>query len=312
MMTTSAPLLAGIEAGGTKFLCAVGTGPDDLRAQARIPTTTPDRTLAEVRAFLEGARAAHGPFAALGIACFGPVDLDRASPTWGRILATPKAGWSGADVAGALGAALGVPVAFDTDVDGAAVAEGRWGAGRGMDPFVYLTVGTGIGGGAVVHGRPLHGLGHPEMGHLPVPHDRVADPFPGCCPFHGDCLEGVASGTAIAARWGRPAPELLDRPEVWDLEAAYLGAAVASIVWTLSPRRVIVGGGVGGVPGLLARVRAAVSARLGGYLVQPAVSGDLRDFVVAPALGDQAGVLGALALAADLAGRIDTSGGGGR
>lgn len=301
-MSSSPLLLAGVEAGGTKFVCAVGTGPNDLRAEARIPTTTPEQTLDEVAAFLRQAQATHGPIAALGIACFGPVELDPESARYGHILATPKAGWSDTDVAGVLGRALGVPIAFDTDVNGAAVGEGRWGAGVGFDPFVYLTVGTGIGGGAVVDGRPLHGLGHPEMGHLPVPRDRARDPFPGCCPYHQDCLEGLASGTAIAARWGRAAQDLVDRDEVWDLEAEYLGAALASIVWTLSPRRLIVGGGVAEVPGLLDRVRAQLRLRLGGYLRHPTLAGDLGSFVVPPALGARAGVLGALAMAGDALG----------
>lgn len=301
-MNHPAPLLAAIEAGGTKFVCAVGTGPADLRAEARIPTTTPERTLAEVIAFFQAVRGEHGPFAALGVACFGPVDLDRSSPTYGHILSTPKPNWLDTDVVGRLGRMLGVPVAFDTDVNGAAIGEARWGAGRGHDPFVYLTVGTGIGGGVFVGGRPLHGLAHPEMGHLPVPHDRERDPFPGRCPYHGDCLEGLASGPAIEARWGRPGTALQEVPAVWDLEAEYLGAAIASFVWTLSPRRVIVGGGVAGTPGLLARVRAQVSKRLGGYARHPVLLGDLSEFIVPPGLGGRAGVLGALAMAADRAG----------
>jgi fructokinase len=296
------PLLAAIEAGGTKFVCAVGTGPKDLRAEARIPTTTPDRTLAEAIAFFQAVQGDHGPVAALGVACFGPVDLDRSSPTYGHILSTPKPGWSDTDVVGRLGRALGVPVAFDTDVNGAAIGEARWGAGRGHDPFVYLTVGTGIGGGVFVGGQPLHGLAHPEMGHLPVPHDRERDPFPGRCPYHGDCLEGLASGPAIEARWGRPGTALQDVPTVWDLEAEYLGAAIASFVWTLSPQRVIVGGGVAGTPGLLARVRGQVSKRLGGYARHPALLGDLSEFIVSPGLSGRSGVLGALAMAADRVG----------
>ncbi len=301
-MKTTPPLFAGIEAGGTKFVCAVGTGPGDLRAQTRIPTTTPERTLADVVAFLRSAREAHGPVAAVGVACFGPVDLDRSSPTYGYILSTPKPGWSDTDVAVKLGAELGIPVAFDTDVNGAAIGEARWGAGRGYDPFVYLTVGTGIGGGVFLDGRPLHGLAHPEMGHLPVPHDWGRDPFPGACPYHSDCLEGLASGAAIQARWGRPGAAMQDVAAVWDLEAEYLGAAVASFIWTLSPRRVIVGGGVAGTPGLLDRIRAQVTGRLGGYARHPALSGDLKDFIVPPSLGGHSGILGALAMAADLVG----------
>jgi len=175
--------------------CAVGTGPRDLRAEARIPTS-PGETLARVAAFLEEAAAAHGPIAAIGVACFGPVDPDPGSPGFGRIAATPKPGWSGTGVVGAPRGRVAVPVAFDTDVNGAALGERRWGAARGLDTFAYLTVGTGIGGGGVARGRLLHGLVHPERGHVPVPRDASRDPFPGCRPFHGDCLDGLASGTA--------------------------------------------------------------------------------------------------------------------
>jgi fructokinase len=292
-----------VEAGGTKFACAVGTGPRDLRASARIPTTSPRETLARVSAFLGDASAAHGPIAAIGIACFGPVDPDPASPAFGRITTTPKPGWSDTDVAGALRGCLPVPLGFDTDVNGAALGERRWGAARGLDTFVYLTVGTGIGGGGMARGRLLHGLVHPEMGHVPVPRDPRRDPFPGCCPFHGDCLEGLASGPALEARWGRPAEALHGRADVWDLEAEYLAAGIAAIALVLSPQRVILGGGVGRAPGLLERVRERLAARLGGYVRHSRMRGDLSDFLVPPALGDRAGVLGALALAGRLVGR---------
>ena len=291
-------LLAGVEAGGTKFVCAVGTGPDDLRAEARIPTTTPGETLQAVTDFLLDADRRHGPIAALGVACFGPVDPDPASPGYGRIAATPKAGWSGTDVLGLLRGRLDVPAAFDTDVNGAALGEQTWGAAMGLHTFAYLTVGTGIGGGGMAGGRLLHGLVHPEMGHLPVRRDPARDPFPGCCPFHGDCLEGLASGPAIEARWGRPARDLAGRPEVWDLEAGYLGDAVATIVLVLSPQRVVLGGGVMDQPGLVEAVRTRAAARLAGYVRHPLLAGDLSGFVVRPALGARAGVLGALALAA--------------
>jgi fructokinase len=296
--TPGAPLLAGVEAGGTKFACAVGTGPDDLRAEARIPTTTPAETLARVAAFLRDAAREHGPVAALGVACFGPADVDPDSPAWGRITSTPKAGWRDTDVLGPLRAALpGLPAAFDTDVNGAALGEGRWGAAVGLRDFVYVTVGTGIGGGAVVDGRPVHGLLHPEMGHVPVARDPARDPFRGGCPFHGDCLEGLASGPAMEARWGRPPRELHGHPEAWALEADYLAAGLASVVMVLSPRRVILGGGVMEATGLLDLVRPRLAARLNGYLRHPALRGDLRDFLVAPALGARSGVLGAMAMA---------------
>ncbi|MGD9904999.1 MAG: ROK family protein [Vicinamibacterales bacterium] len=286
----------GVEAGGTKVVCVIGTGPDDIRAETRVPTTTPASTLAQVQRFFRGGQQTHGPLAALGIGCFGPIDLHPASPTCGFITSTPKPGWAHTDVAGVLRRELGLPVAFDTDVNAAAVGEWRWGAAQGLANVLYVTVGTGIGGGALVDGRPLHGLVHPEMGHVRVPHDRDADPFAGGCPFHGDCLEGLASGPAMAARWGA-APESLpaDHP-AWALEARYLALALHGYVCTLSPERIVVGGGVGSAPGLLPRVRRELAALLNGYVQAPALD-DLDTYVVAPGLGARAGVLGALALA---------------
>jgi len=291
------PLLAGVELGGTKVACLVGTGPRDIRAEIRIPTTGPAETLARVGDALARAADRLGPLGALGVCCFGPVDPDPASPTFGHVTTTPKPGWQGADVAGTLGRRLGVPVGFDTDVNGAALGEHRWGAARGFRTFVYLTVGNGIGGGGMAEGRLLHGLVHPEMGHLPVPRDPERDPFPGCCPFHGDCLEGLASGTALRQRWGRPGEELRERREVWDLEADYLAAGVTAITLVLSPGRVILGGGVMQAPGLLPRVRERLARRIAGYLRHPRLSGNLEDFLVAPGLGSRSGVLGALVLA---------------
>jgi fructokinase len=237
--------------------------------------------------------------AAVGIASFGPVDLHPASPTWGFITTTPKPGWAHTDVAGPFRAALGVPVAFDTDVNGAALAEHRWGAGREVDPLVYLTVGTGVGGGAVVNGRLLHGLVHPEIGHLRLPHDRGVDPFRGACPYHGDCLDGLASGRALRERWGVPAETLPADHPAWALEAEYLALGVASVVAVLSPRRIVIGGGVLRHGALLPRVRRRVVELLAGYLLAREIVEDVDAYLVPPALGDRAGVLGALALAHD-------------
>jgi fructokinase len=288
----SADLVGGVEAGGTKVVCAIGRDPDDVRAEARFATTTPAETLARVvRFFREHAT----PIAALGVATFGPVDLDPGSPTFGAITATPKPGWQHVDVVGPLRDALGVPIALDTDVNASALAEHRWGAARGASSAVYVTVGTGIGGGAVLDGRPLHGLGHPEMGHVRIPHDRAADPFAGTCPRHGDCWEGLASAPAIAGRWGR-APEILpDDHPAWPLEAGYLALGIANVLLTLSPRCLVLGGGVMARASLLPLVRTRVDALLGGYVRAAAI--------VPPALGERSGVLGALALARDLAGR---------
>ena len=291
-------LLGGIEAGGTKFVCAVGTGPDDLRAVERFPTTTPDETLARAVAFFE---AQPEPVPAVGIGSFGPADVDPDSPTWGHVTSTPKPGWGGADVAGPVARALGVPVGFDTDVNAAALAEHRWGAAQDLGTFVYLTVGTGIGGGAFVGGRRAHGLTHPEMGHLRLP--RVdGDDFEGVCPYHGDCWEGLANGPAIEARWGTAPPDLPDDHPAWALEARYLALGVVNLVLTLSPQRVVMGGGVMSGGRLFPAVRAEVQRLLNGYVQAPALLDDIDGYVVPPGLGGQAGVLGALALAADAVG----------
>jgi fructokinase len=290
------PLLGGIEAGGTKFVCAVGRGPDELIAESRIPTTAPGETIGRTVDFLR--RAAGGEaLAAVGIGSFGPIDPHPGSATFGHITSTPKPGWAQTDLAGAVARALGVPVGFDTDVNAAALGEYRWGAARGLDCFVYLTVGTGIGGGAMVGGRPVHGLLHPEMGHLLIPR-RDDDDFAGVCPFHGACFEGLASGPALERRWGRPAEELPDDHPAWELEAHYLALGLANIVCVISPRRIILGGGVASRPRLLAAVRRRLRAVLSGYIEVAAITEDNDRFLVPPALGHRSGVLGAIALAA--------------
>jgi fructokinase len=290
-----------IEAGGTKFVCLVGTGPDDIRAETRFPTTTPERTLQQAIDFLSAEQDRQGPLAAVGIASFGPVDLRRDSPTYGYITSTPKPGWANVAIAGAAGAALGVPVGFDTDVNAAALAEQRWGAGRGLHSFIYLTIGTGIGGGGLLDGKLTHGLVHPEMGHIRVPHDLGADPFPGICPFHGDCLEGLASGPAMQARWRQPAEELPDDHPAWALEARYLALALATFVCTLSPQRIVMGGGVMSKPLLFPMIRRHVLELLNNYVRAPELLQRIDSFIVPPALGHRAGALGGLALAADAA-----------
>jgi len=292
------PVVGAIEIGGTKVMCAIGTGPGDLRAETRVATTAPDETLSRVATFFTE-HAAREPVAAIGIASFGPLDLDERSATWGHITATPKPGWSHTDVAGALHRALGVPVAVDTDVNGAALGEHRWGAGRGIDPLVYVTIGTGIGGGGGINGRPMHGLVHPEMGHVRVPHDREADAFAGLCPFHGDCLEGLASGPAMRERWGAPVESLPADHPAWALQARYVALGLANIVCTLSPRRIVVGGGIAAQPALLPMVRAEMAALLAGYVQARVLLDDIDSYVVSAALGERAGVLGAMALALD-------------
>ena len=282
----------GIEAGGTKFICAVGTGPADLR-MTQFPTTKPDETFARAVAFFQ----AHSSLAAIGIGSFGPVDPNPASRTFGYITTTPKPGWDHVDFAGAIRRALGVPVGFDTDVNAAALGEYRWGAAHRIDNFIYMTIGTGIGGGAMVNGELLHGLIHPEMGHIRLPHDRAADPFEGCCPFHGDCFEGLAAGPAIEKRWGQRGEQLPADHPAWALEAHYIAHAVADLVCTLSPQRVVIGGGVMQHAQLLPVIRRQVRELLNGYVQSPAILERIGEYVVAPGLGKQAGVLGALALA---------------
>jgi fructokinase len=287
-------LYGGIEAGGTKFVCAAATGPGDIRAQVRIPTTTPKETLGAAIGFF---RSLGLPLDAVGISCFGPLDLRDASPTWGYITTTPKPGWQNVDVAQRIAHALATPVAIDTDVNGAALAEQRWGAGQGLDDLVYLTVGTGIGGGAIVNGAPVHGLMHPEMGHMRIPHDRAIDPFDGNCPFHGDCLEGLASGHSLQERWGVPAEELPADHVAWEIEARHLAHGIVGITTVLSPQRVIVGGSVMKREQLFPLIRREALALLNGYLQVSAILDGIDTYIAPPALGDQAGVLGAIALA---------------
>ena len=276
----------GIETGGTKWECAIGTGPADLRATATIPTTTPDETIDRAVEFFER----EGPVVAMGIGSFGPVDQKPTSATWGHITSTPKPGWAHTDVGQEIRRRLSVPVAFDTDVNAAALGEHRWGAAQGLDTFCYITVGTGIGGGGMAGGKLLHGLVHPEFGHMRIPHDRERDPFDGVCPYHGDCWEGLASGRAIEARWRRPPDELNGHEAVWALQAHYLALGLVCVICVLSPERILLGGGVMRNPALLPLVHREVAALLNGYL------GKAADITL-PDLGSRSGVLGAIALA---------------
>ena len=288
----------GIEAGGTKFVCAIASGPTDILDETRFPTTTPDEAIGRAIEFFRGQQAA---LSAIGIASFGPVDPERGSPTYGYITSTPKPGWADVDFAGRVRRALDLPVGFDTDVNGAALAEHRWGAAQDLHTFLYLTIGTGIGGGGMIGGKLMHGLIHPEMGHILVRHDRATDPFQGICPFHGDCLEGLASGPALQARWGQPAESMTPDHPGWQLEAHYLALAVADLICILSPQRVIMGGGVMGARQLFPLIRGRTQDLLNGYVQSPQILQDVDRYIVAPALGSQAGVLGAIALAQDAA-----------
>jgi fructokinase len=283
----------GVETGGTWCVCALGHGPGQLHGREQFRTTSPEETLDRIVAFF-GQRPLPE---AIGIGSFGPVDVDPSSPTWGYVTTTPKRGWQRTAVAPVLRDQLHVPVAFDTDVNAAAIAEHRWGAGKGRRSVCYLTVGTGVGAGLVIDGKPVHGLVHPEVGHLRIPHDPRRDPFTGACPVHGDCWEGLASGTAMAKRWGKSPAELSDEHAAWPLEAEYLALGILSIVCVASPHRVIVGGGVMERPQLLPMVRRRLRELVAGYLDTPWLAADIDDYLVSPALGDDAGVLGAIALA---------------
>jgi fructokinase len=289
-------LLGGIEAGGTKFVCMVGNGPDDL-IEERFATTTPAETIQRATEFFL-THAKKGELEAVGVASFGPLDLNRNSPTYGYITSTPKAGWNNVDLYGEVQKKLQVPMAFDTDVNAAAYGEQYWiPENRGMDPFVYMTVGTGIGIGVIVNGSPLHGLMHGEAGHFALPHDWQRDPFPGVCPYHGDCLEGLASGFSMSQRWGESPECLPDAHPGWDLEADYIALALVNLIYAYSPRRIIVGGGVSQHKDLLEITRCKVRQLINGYVQSPMVLDRIDEYVLPPALGNRSGGLGAIAMA---------------
>ncbi|HAV75956.1 MAG TPA: fructokinase [Anaerolineae bacterium] len=290
-------IFGGIEGGGTKFICAVGTSPDDIRRETRIPTTTPEETLGQAVLFFNEAEKDFGRFSALGVACFGPLDPNPDSPTYGHILPTPKPGWSNANVIGTLKSAFDIPIAFDTDVNGAAFGEWTWGAAKGLDTFIYLTIGTGIGGGLMANGKLVHGLLHPEMGHIMIPHDKERDPFEGECIFHKDCFEGLASGPAMEKRWGQKAETLPHDHPAWGLEAYYVALALANYITTLSPQIIVIGGGVGEREELLSLVRKNVQIILNGYVHSPAITRGIEEYIVSPGLRGRSGMLGAIALA---------------
>ena len=289
-------LLGAMEAGGTKFVCAASKR-DEILAQTRISTREPNATLAAARQFFEAVMAEHGELSALGIAAFGPLDLRNTSPTFGRLLGTPKHGWAGTDLVAPFARRFGCPVAIDTDVNAAALAETLHGAARGCRTAVYVTVGTGIGGGAVVDGRTLRGSPHPEMGHIRIARHERDTTFAGVCPFHGDCLEGVASGPAIVARYGAPLDALPSDHEAITIVGHYLGQLTANVLLMISPERVILGGGVMSSEPLLRETRAATARLLNGYGGYGASAASLEQTIVAPGLGERSGIVGALVLA---------------
>ena len=285
------PLVAGIELGGTKCVCILASGPERIEEEVRVSTATPAETLAAIEAVLNRWTG----FAAIGVASFGPVGVDRAAADWGQVTVTPKPGWSHTDIARRLEARYGVPVAFHTDVVGAALAEAKWGAAAGLADVAYVTVGTGVGVGLIAGGKPVDGLTHQELGHI-RPVRLLGDDWIGACPFHGACLEGLASGPAIAARAGRKAEALAADDPLWDGVVHALGQLLHTLVLTGVPRRVVMGGGViTGAPHLAPRIGAAMGKSLAGYSMLPAVA-DAATFVVPAALGARAGPLGAVLL----------------
>lgn len=292
-------LYGGIEGGGTKFLCAVGNSPGKIIDETRFPTTTPQETLERVCSFF-ASYVKDRRIRSIGLGSFGPVDVDPASATFGYITTTPKPNWAFTNIYGVLSNELNVPINMDMDVATSAMGEYTWGANQGLDLSLYLTVGTGIGGSYILNGKPLRGLVSLEMGHVRIPHDERLDSFKGACPFHGDCFEGLASGPAIGKRFGKPAETLADDDPFWELEANYIANALANYIFTLPPRRIVLGGGVMGKAFLYEIIRAGVYKVLNKYLNHPVLLNHIDEYIVPPALGDRSGVLGAIALAMDI------------
>ncbi len=294
-------LFGALEAGGTKMVCAIGNEQGEILERVSIPTETPAVTMPKLADFFSGKG-----IAALGIGCFGPIDLNRSSQTYGHITTTPKLAWKNYDICRFFTESLQIPVGFDTDVNGSMLGEATWGCARGLESAVYITVGTGIGVGILADGKLLHGMLHPEGGHILMP-VRSDDPYKGKCPYHKTCLEGLASGPAIEARWGAPAKELAHRPEVWDLEAYYLAHAITNYIMILSPQKIILGGGVMHQSQLLGKIRSYVKDMIAGYLLTKELQ-DLDTYIVLPSLDDNQGIMGALKLGMDELDRRNQSG----
>ena len=293
-------LFGGIESGGTKFVCSVGRNPDHIISKICFPTTNPTETIQKTIEFF-APYSMRNELASVGIASFGPVDLNPDSETYGFITTTPKPGWQQVDLYGEIQKALKVPIAFDTDVNAAAFGEKYWiPENQPLDPLIYITVGTGIGVGVIINGSPLHGLIHAEAGHIAIPHDWKKDPFPGVCPFHGDCLEGLASGISMNKRWGQRPETLSNSHPAWDLEAEYIALALVNLIYAYSPQKIILGGGVSQHPGFHQSVRHKVIKINNGYVNSIFISEKIDDYIFPPALGNRSGVLGAIAMAINL------------
>ncbi len=286
-------IIGGIEAGGTKMVCAIGNEKGEIIKRTSIPTETPKETVPKLIEFFQPEN-----IEALGIGCFGPIDLNRNSATYGSITSTPKLPWQNYNIVQIFREALKVPVGFDTDVNGAILGEATWGAAKNCDVAIYITIGTGVGVGICIDGKPLHGMVHPEAGHI-LMNRHNEDTFKGHCPYHSNCLEGMAAGPAIEARWGQKAASLTDRPKVWEMEAYYIAQAITDYVLTLSPNKVILWGGVMHQPQLFPLVRKYVVENLNGYVNADQILKDIDNYIIAPALGDDPGIKGALKLGYD-------------
>ncbi|WP_026670994.1 ROK family protein [Butyrivibrio sp. AE3006] len=285
-------LYGALEAGGTKMVCAIGDENGKILERTKIPTTTPEETMPPIFDFFKDKG-----IAAIGIACFGPIDLNKDSKTYGSITSTPKKGWSGYNIVEETKKALGIPVGFDTDVNGSMLGEATWGCARGVSDAIYLTIGTGVGGGVISNGKLLHGMLHPEVGHIRLP--RVeGDPGKSVCPFHDNCLEGLAAGPSIKARWGVSADQLADRAEVWEIESEYIANALMSYALILSPQKIILGGGVMHQEQLFPLIRKKFKELVNGYIVTKEME-DLDNYIVPASLNDDQGIMGAVKLAID-------------
>jgi len=294
-------VFGGIEAGGTKFVCVIANGPEEILFEERFPTTTPTETIQKSISFFEKhIKEDHLNLLSLGIGTFGPIDLHPTSGTYGIITSTPKPGWANADIVKPFQKAFHIPIAFDTDVNAAAIGEGVWGVAQGLENFLYFTIGTGVGGGAIINGKPLHGLVHPEMGHIRLSQNTLIDAYPGKCPFHGTCFEGLTAGPAIEDRWGKAAFLLSQDHPAWDLEADYIAQAMSNFICTLSPQKIILGGGVMQQTHLFPLIRKKTLTYLNGYVQSAIMLENIDNFIVPPGLGNQAGMLGAIAMAKNL------------
>ncbi|MBZ5749049.1 ROK family protein [Metabacillus rhizolycopersici] len=284
-------LLGAIEAGGTKFVCGIGGENGEIYERVSFPTTSPEETMKQVVSFFREKKVD-----AIGIGSFGPIDLTKTSDTYGYITSTPKPYWNNFNLVGEVKKYFSVPIGFDTDVNGAALGEIKWGAAKGLDSCIYITVGTGIGVGAISEGKLLHGLLHPEMGHILI-RRHPEDDFEGNCPYHLDCLEGMAAGPALEKRWGNKGVELSTNQRVWELESYYLAQAIANYILIISPKKVIIGGGVMKQDHLFPLIRKEVVRLLNGYVQSKDILENIDSYIVPPCLGDNAGLAGALALA---------------